>query len=411
LDSKQRVLTTLDHREPDRVPLGEWGIDHDTAEMVLGRETFYRSRAKSMLAIWAGRGEEVRARNREDLVELMVKLDHDLVPVGWNRPGDFDPPAVAELGSGTWRDEKGRVYKYSAGNDAILCVDPGPSPPIASKDELIEYCETDYFPNAGFEVSRWTAEGCELRLVDERCLDMTRYVVDALGSHRFIFARSFNEFHLPLRCDRQHFFTTLVLNPELARLAFRLETCLNLAVAREMIDAGVDAIAPGGDFCDSTGPMVSPRVIREVFLPGMKELADYAKRRGRRVLSHNCGNNWKIMDLLIEAGYEGYQSIQSKTADMDLCRLKEKYGDRLTLWGGINIETLHDGTVNQAKAEVLEALRCAGEGGGLIIGTSNSVACGSKFENYMAAQEMARCFGAYPLDMRRIEEALRTLAE
>jgi len=409
MNSKQRVLAALDHREPDRVPLGEWGIDHDTAERILGRKTFHRARARSTLAIWAGRGDEVRRGINEDLVELMEKLDHDLVPVGWNRPGDFNAPNIKEIDAHTWQDDKGRIYKYSEGNDAILCVDPGPSQPIRSKDELIEYCETEYFPDAGFRVARWASDGCELEADDERGLDMTNYVVDALGSERFIFARCFSEFDLPLRGDRQHFFTTLALDPELARFAFRIRTCLDLAVARELIDAGVDALAPGGDFSDSNGPMVSPQVIRDVFLPGMKELAAYAKQRGRRVLSHNCGNNWKIMDILLEAGYECYQSIQSKTATMDLRRLKEKYGARLALWGGINIETLHDGAVNEAKAEVLDALRCAGPGGGLIIGSSNSVAYGAKFENYMAAQETAKSFGAYPLRMNEIEKALQAI--
>jgi len=181
-----------------------------------------------------------------------------------------------------------------------------------------------------------------------------------------------------------------------------LQTCCNLAMARELFKVGVDAVAPGGDFSDSTGPMVSPRLIREIFLPGMKDLADYARQCGKRVLSHNCGNNWQIMDILVEAGYECYQSIQSKTAEMDLRRLKAEYGDRLALWGGINIETLHDGTVNEAKREVLDALLHAGPGGGLIIGSSNSVAYGAKFENYMAAQETAKSFGTYPLDMDKI---------
>jgi len=409
LNSKQRVLAALDHREPDRVPLGEWGIDHDTVERVLGHKTFHRSRRESTLAIWAGRAEEVHAGSSEDLVELILKLDHDLVPVGWIAAGDFKPATIKELGSDAWQDEEGRIYKYSSGNDAILCVDPGHSQPIDSKDALIEYCETRYFPDMGFKVSSWTDDGCELELADERGMDMAKYVVAALGSERFVFARSFAEFSLPLRGDQQHFFTTLLLNPELARFAFRMQTCLDLAIAREMIDAGVDAIMPGGDFSDSTGPMVSPRLIREIFLPGMKELAEYGKRRGKRVLSHNCGNNWQIMDILIEAGYEGYQSIQSKTAAMDLRRLKEEYGDRLALWGGINIETLHDGTVNEAKREVLDALLHAGPGGGLIIGSSNSVAYGAKFENYMAAQETAKSFGTYPIDMDKIAAASERL--
>jgi indole-3-glycerol phosphate synthase len=105
------------------------------------------------------------------------------------------------------------------------------------------------------------------------------------------------------------------------------------------------------------------------------------------------------MDILIEAGYEAYQSIQSKTADMDLKRLKEKYGDKITFWGGINIENLVQGTHEENKEDVIYALKYAAPGGGFILGTSNSVAYGSQYENYMTALDIVRNFGNYPIKL------------
>ena len=105
------------------------------------------------------------------------------------------------------------------------------------------------------------------------------------------------------------------------------------------------------------------------------------------------------MDILIEAGYECWQSIACKTADMDLKRLKEQYGDQMAFWGGINIETLITGTPEENRADVRYALKHAAPGGGLILGTSNSVCYGSRYENYMAALETAHEFGAYPIQI------------
>lgn len=106
---------------------------------------------------------------------------------------------------------------------------------------------------------------------------------------------------------------------------------------------------------------------------------------------------WKLMDLLVAAGYEAYQSIQARTATMDLARLKREYGRAISLWGGINLETLHDGTPDDNRADVVYALRHAAPGGGFILGTSNSVSYGSRYENYRAAVDAARRFGKYPI--------------
>lgn len=84
MNSKERVLKALDHEEPDRVPVGEWGIDHDTVERVIGHDTYWRARAKTTKALWAGKRHEVVQSYKEDIVELIEKLDQDLVPVHLN---------------------------------------------------------------------------------------------------------------------------------------------------------------------------------------------------------------------------------------------------------------------------------------------------------------------------------------
>lgn len=397
MNSRERVLATLDHKEPDRVPIGEWGIDHDTVEKVIGHETYWRARAKTTLALWAGKRDEVVESCKKDLVELIEKLDQDLVPVHLVPPKNTTSKEVRQIDGETWEDEQGYIYKYTLSNDAILCIN-GPSQKIfQSKEEVVRYFETEYVPSSGFILREKDKDGYKFELEDESHLELVRYVVEKLGGKKFIFARDFTEFELPIGRGQEDFFMAIAMYPDVVKELFDLVTDLNIAKAKIFIDEGVDAIMPGGDFSSSCGPMVSPGVIRNIFLPGMKKLADYVHKKGVRVMSHNCGNNWEIMDILIEAEYECYQSIQSKTGDMDLKLLKEKYGDKITLWGGINIETLHDGTPDENTQDVLYALKYAAHGGGFILGTSNSVAFGSRFENYLAALETARKYGNYPL--------------
>jgi hypothetical protein len=397
MNSKERVLCALDHKEADRVPIGEWGIDHDTVEKVIGHETYWRARKKSTLALWDGKRDEVVESEKKDIVELIEKLDQDLVPVFLVPPKDLEPEQITQINDTTWKDREGRTYKYSAGNDAILCTDHGQARRFESAEELREYFESVYIPDAGFKIEGKTSDGYELELENESQLELVRFVVDKLGDKRFIFARGFSEFSLPVEGSAEELFLFIGLQPDLARVGFELITELNIAKAEIFIDEGVDAIMPGGDFSDSTGPMISPQSIRDIFLPGMKRLSDYCHKAGVRVMSHNCGNNWKIMDMLIEAGYECWQSIACKTADMDLKSLKEKYGDQIAFWGGINIETLVSGTPEENREDVLYALKYAAPGGGLILGTSNSVCYGSRYENYLTALETAHKYGTYPI--------------
>ncbi|HLA39313.1 MAG TPA: uroporphyrinogen decarboxylase family protein, partial [Candidatus Glassbacteria bacterium] len=91
--------------------------------------------------------------------------------------------------------------------------------------------------------------------------------------------------------------------------------------------------------------------------------------------------------------YDCYQSIQ-KSAGMDLASLRKNYGRRLALWGGVQVENLIAGTAEDVRRDVREAFRIAldeaeaGQGG-FILGTSHSVAVGTKYDNFMALLDEA----------------------
>lgn len=413
MNSKDRVLTTLDHQTPDRVPLGEWGIDHDTVEKALGHKTYWRAKAETTKALWAGKRDEVVESYKEDLVDLVKKLDQDLVPVHLVPPKGIERAKVKKLDANTWKEESGRIWKYSKGNDALLPVTE-PTRSFSSTKELRKHFESTVVPKCGFRIKRKELDGYKFELDDESRLELITYVIDRLGTDKFIYARGFEEaigspeplffsefeaLSLFFGINMEDYLIATVRYPTLVREAFNLYTEIALAMAREFIKAGVDAIVPQGDFSASNGPMISPDSIKRIFLPGMKRVSDFGHQEGVRVLTHNCGNNWKIMDLLIEAGYECWQSIQTKTADMDLKKLKEMYGDRLAFWGGIDLEVLLQGNPEETKADVLDALRRAAPGGGFILGTSNSVAYGSNYDNYLMAIDTLHKYGSYPIKL------------
>ena len=97
MDSKTRVKMALNYGEPDRIPFGEFAIASDTAEKILGHETYVRAKAKSQIAFWEGRRDEVVQSWKEDGVALYRKLDFlDIICVhaiafGRVPPADYEP--------------------------------------------------------------------------------------------------------------------------------------------------------------------------------------------------------------------------------------------------------------------------------------------------------------------------------
>jgi uroporphyrinogen decarboxylase len=109
------------------------------------------------------------------------------------------------------------------------------------------------------------------------------------------------------------------------------------------------------------------------------------------VIIHCCGRTWDILDGFLEAGWLGYQSVQ-KSAGMDWAKLKQEYGDRLTIWAGVSCETLIEGSREDVEHEVREGIDVLAPGGGFVFGSTNSVQYGANTENYLRALEIAREF-------------------
>ena len=84
---------------------------------------------------------------------------------------------------------------------------------------------------------------------------------------------------------------------------------------------------------------------------------------------------------------------------MNLKVAKEKWGDRICLWGNIDlVKTLPYGTVAEVEAEVKQRIEDAGAGGGYICATANSITGFCKIENVFAMTNAVQKYGVYPLE-------------
>ena len=135
------------------------------------------------------------------------------------------------------------------------------------------------------------------------------------------------------------------------------------------------------EFSSRLGPMFSPQTFEELFLPLYKQMIHYWKSKGvKNIILHCDGNSMPILDMIIEVGFTGIQSL-APTAGMWLPDVKAKYGNKLILIGGMcNMVTLAKGSYCEIEKEVKAIVEVAKDGG-IIIGT-HSIDVDVPVENY-----------------------------
>jgi hypothetical protein len=372
MTGRERVAAVMRGEIPDKVPFGEFAVDFDTVEKVIGRQTYYRAKARSQIALWEGRRDEVVQSWKADGIEFFRKMPvFDIInfsmcagiapPKGW-KPAD--PPR--RIDETTWEDSCGRVFKYSEVTADITCVH---DPTVWQK----QYRKQDFDPEADPEP------------MDESCLEVVRAMIEAFAEDRYVLSPSGGEVAMVMLGGMERGMIEMVERPELIRHIGRCRVHQANQRSLQQVDRRCGGIMFGGqDFAYKSGPFISPEMFRDLALPNMKARCDFLNAHfpGMPLFKHACGNNWPLLDMFVEAGIECYQSIQH-SAGMDIRRLKQAYGDRLVLWGGAQVENLVSGTKADLQADVDYAMKWAKPGGRYIFGSTHSIAVGTNYDNFM----------------------------
>ncbi|NLS79801.1 MAG: hypothetical protein GXY76_21350 [Chloroflexi bacterium] len=152
---------------------------------------------------------------------------------------------------------------------------------------------------------------------------------------------------------------------------------------------GIDGILLGSDWGSQHGLLMSPNAWRDLIAPGEQREYDLVHAEGKDVWLHSCGNIEAILPDLIEIGVDVLNPVQPEC--MDIYRLKERYGGKLTFWGGISTQqTLPFGTPAQVRAEVREVVSRMGRGGGYITSPAQAIQSDVPIANMLALIEEAR---------------------
>jgi uroporphyrinogen decarboxylase len=380
---RERVEATLAHREPDRVPWGEHSIDYNIYEMTLGRETWVHSKIKETKGWWEGRGEEILASYKRDIPDLVRALEMDIVTVGTNPPADWRSMPLDEVEPDTYRDSSGNLYRVSSATHQLMPykmrTDDYQVPTVEQLQERIDALEAN--PPKKPDDSHWEV----FRHVASE-LKATHWINTCVGGLGFPIVGPTDE-------ER---YLNFALYPEIHGKLAEFEAKSLMVQLPWYAEEGVDSVMPCADLGSSTGLFGNPKELAEHVAPWWRVHNDYAHSLGLAVIKHCCGNIWEALPLIRDAGFDGYEGIQA-SGTMDMKLLKERYGESLTLWGGVWNEHLILGTPEDIDEDARYAIRWGAPGGGFIYGATHSLAVGTRPANLEMMKAGRDKYGVYPI--------------
>lgn len=156
----------------------------------------------------------------------------------------------------------------------------------------------------------------------------------------------------------------------------------------------------GTDFGTQTAPFISPGAYRDLYQPFHKRLNDWVHANTEwKTFIHSCGSVMALIDDFIDSGFDILNPVQCSAACMEPEALKAKFGDRLSFWGGgvDTQKTLPFGTPEEVREQVRDRIRTFGPSGGFIFDAIHNIQARTPVENVIAMYEAVKEFGRYPL--------------
>ena len=198
-------------------------------------------------------------------------------------------------------------------------------------------------------------------------------------------------------------FTDFALNPDLAHaLLGRLSATINEMYRRYMVAVGrhVQVVVITDDQGTQKSLMVSPRMFRTFIKPYLKSLIETIKGAADvKVLMHCDGAIVPILPDLIEIGVDIINPVQTVVVGLeDTYALKEKFGDRITFHGGLDVQqVVPNATPEGLRSEVGRRICDLGRGGGYILAPCHNISFDVPPANVLALFDAAHELGRYPL--------------
>jgi uroporphyrinogen decarboxylase len=372
---RQRVLTTLRHQEPDRVPLDLWGSDSRLLNQFYFKVLDHLG--------WKEPGEKIRPGKTAEYVDYRLSdyLGTDFRHLHIGKPRNFEKYTDRD---GNSFDEWG-VGSKKIGEYTTVTSHPFREPDIAAiaKHRWPAVADPGRIEGLAAQARHWHEH-------TDYCITTTAPLSGVIL-----------ELYQYLR-GTEELFTDLHLYPKFAEALIEKIA----EVVSELYAYFVTPVAPyitwvefATDFGSQHGPLVSPALYRKFFKQPMGRIFQAVKRAApnAKIFLHSCGSVRRLIPDFIETGVEILSAIQPLAREMNSAELKKEFGRALVFQGGIDLQRALTGTLAETIREVKRRIADYAPGGGYIAGPSNHFTSDVPVENFLALYRTAREFGAYPL--------------
>jgi hypothetical protein len=370
----KRVLRSLRHEEPDRIPLFEYYwtgfVRRWRDELGLASDADpYKYYDIDVLNVGPNMDPHIRPFQivKQDESETVLRTGfgayvRKVHAFPMPQYADFETDTIEKVQSFTFEDPWDERRFFSGGDDHVNCVG----------DDVI----VRDIPSFLERVSDLTTDFCLFGSV----LEATEFMVRSIGQLNMLL-------WIGLYPD------------EIGRFAQRINAwSLELSEAQlEAADGMLDGMLIAGDVAYAGNLFFSPDYWRKYFEPGLKAIVDAVHARGMPVLYHGCGNVGQILEDYIEVGIDGYHPLEAK-AGLDVIHLRRELGHGLAFIGNNDVRLWAEADREKLEPYTLRKLN-AGKGGGYFFGSDHSVPSDVSGATYDWLVNLVRACGNYPLEL------------
>ncbi len=158
------------------------------------------------------------------------------------------------------------------------------------------------------------------------------------------------------------------------------ETCLKV-IERVTDRITIDQVSVFEDLAGKSGPLLGPKQIQEFVKPYFMDVWDLAASRGGKIFDMDSdGNVGPVLDAFLECGLTAMHPMEP-AAGMDIVRVRDRYGTKLSMKGGINKFVLMQ-TKEDIRRELEYKMQPAMRRGGVVFGLDHRIPNGTPLENY-----------------------------
>ena len=419
MTARERVLCSLEHRQPDRMAVDFGGTCVTTAHVTIvgALREFYGlpRRTPEVLEVFTLTGVidgELQTLMGSDCARATPRGTMFGIPRGETKPwvNLQGQEVLVPRDFAVTPDGKGGYYCYPEGDTS--CAPSGHIPAggyyFDAVQRPVEFDEDDLDPADNLE---------EFGLLDEDDLAYLKGRIDAAyETGRAVVLEApgmgLGDAAIVPGCALKHpkgirsieeWYMAPLLYPEYCQDIFdrQMEIAIeNLrriqAVAEDKIDV---VFTCGADLAHQENTFYSKETFREVFLPYYKKANRWIHENTRwKILKHNCGAIEPLIPELIEAGFDALNPVQCSARGMEPRHLKEAFGRDIAFWGGgvDTQQTLPFGTPEEVRAQVLERCAIFAKDGGYLFNTIHNIQPGTPVENIAAMLDAVREFNGEP---------------